>query len=687
MKRLLSSLFNTIIQNTLLFPVITFLAITTLVFTLWHKSIEDYHIWTKQQLRQAGDISTQEFNTTIKGEIIRLENIKKRLEFSNGDYHQFWDSDVNILLEQSNSIKFVEWIDSAMVIRKINPLKGNEAALKLDISKISYRKKEWIMHSIDSSINITPWSKMTQGGHAFLIDIPTYYENKFQGTVTAGMDFTESFNKFSTKLKDYCIEVRDNEGTLFYEFNAEKKVVKDASFSYKSELTIDYLDKQLWNVKLYPTNDLLFLTNKRAFINYTLLFGIILSLLISMLIYFYIKSLKATARALKINTKLANVNTRLKQEKQKADQASKAKTDFLSNMSHEIRTPLHAILGFIQVLKEGNIQQEDKEYVHLMDRSSNNLLTIVNDILEIHKIESGTVTIEEQLFCPSLKLKELVETYEYLFKEKGLYLNLDLTKSDGLYVVSDMSKYSQIITNLLKNALKFTLKGGITVLYKEERIAQKLRLRISIKDSGIGISKSKLATIFERFTQIDSSLKKQHEGSGLGLAISKDFADLLDGSITVKSELDKGSEFIFTAMLNISQHNTLQIIETFENLKLPNLKVLVVDDNTVNVIVLKKLLEDIDIHVDSATNGQIAIEQFRSKNYNLIFMDIHMPQMDGYEATEIIRKEDNEIIIIGLSANVTSTAIQKAMDSGMNNYITKPFTKERLYKLLLNYFS
>lgn len=687
MKPLSSSIFNNVIQKTLLVPVITFLAITALVFTFWQKSIEDYQIWAQQQLRQAGEISTQEFNTTIKEEIVRLENIKKRLEFTSGSHHQFWDSDINLILEQSNSIKFIEWIDSSMVIRKINPLKGNEAALNLDISNISYRNNEWKLHGLDSTINITPWSKMTQEGSAFLVDIPTYYKGKFQGTVTAGMDFTESFNKFSTKLKDYCIELRDNKGTLFYEYNANKKVLTDDNFIFKSKLSFDYLDKKLWDLKLFPTNDLLYLSNKRAFINYSLYFGIILSLLISMLIYFYIKSLKATTRVLNINSKLANVNTRLSQEKQKAEQASIAKTDFLSNMSHEIRTPLHAILGFIQVLKSSKLQKEDKEYVALMDKSSNNLLTIVNDILEIHKIESGSITIEKQLFCPSLKLKELVDTYEYLFKEKGLYLKLDSLELNGFNVVSDMSKYSQIITNLLKNALKFTLNGGITVTYKEERIAQKLRISISIKDSGIGISKSKLKTIFERFTQIDSSFKKQHEGSGLGLAISKDFAELLDGSITVNSTFDKGSEFIFSAMLNVSEKNTFQIAETFENLKLPHLNVLVVDDNAINVIVLKKLLEDIDIHVDAVTNGQMAIEKFKTQSYQLIFMDIHMPQMDGYEATEIIRKDDDKIIIVGLSANVTSTAIQKALDSGMTNYITKPFTKERLYKLILTYFA
>ncbi|GAA3771993.1 hypothetical protein GCM10022271_00130 [Corallibacter vietnamensis] len=687
MKINMSQIYDAVLQRIFVLPILALTSIAVLVITIWDKSIDDYQVWVKQQIQLTGELTTQEFIAHINKEIVQLENLKNRLEFTNGDYHKYWDKEVNTILKQSDAIKFVEWIDSSMVIRKIHPLKGNEAALNLDISKIDYRKKEWESHSIDSSINVTPWSKMTQGGYAFLIDIPAYYNNTFQGTASAGMDFTNSFNTFSTSLKDYAIELRDNKGVLFYEYNTKNRALIDDSFVYKSDLTIDYLDKQFWSLKLYPTNELLFFTNKRAFINYMLLFGIILSLLISMLIYFYLKALRETKRALSINKKLANVNFRLNKQKQKAEQASKAKTDFLSNMSHEIRTPLHAILGFIQVLKSSNLKESDKEYVALMDKSSNNLLAIVNDILEIHKIESGNIILEKHLFCPSEKLKELIDTYEYHFKQKGLYINLSFLNNESYSVISDMNKYSQIITNLLKNALKFTVNGGVEVTYNEEKIEEKLSIKIQVKDSGIGISKSKLKTIFDRFTQIESSLKKEYEGSGLGLAISKDFAELLNGSITVDSFENKGSVFTFTGIMEISEKQSYQFGETYENFKLPNINVLVVDDNKINVTVLRKLLEDIDIHVDSVENGQLALDRFKENRYNLILMDIHMPKMDGYEATQIIRKQDSDVIIIGLSANVTSTAIQKALDSGMNNYITKPFTKERLYRLIATYFT
>ncbi|MGY0391852.1 response regulator [Bizionia sp. KMM 8389] len=687
MEVLISSIYNKIVQRTFLLPFLAFIFTTILVFTLWDKSVEDYQVWAKQQIQQTGEISSEKFTTIITEEIVKVANLKHRLEFTEGRYHEFWDLDANRVIEQSQAIRFIEWIDSSMIIKKINPLKGNESALNLDISKIAYRNTDWLLHSKDSTINITPWSELTQGGKAFLVDIPTYYNNKFQGTVTAGMDFTYDFTDFANQLKDYAIEIYDNKGTLIYNHNMQNKAKTDPSFIYKQQLDVKRLNNYYWHLNLYPTNDLLFFTNKRTFINYTLIFGIILAFLISMLIYFYLKALEATKRVLNINKKLAAVNKHLNLQKLKAENASKSKTDFLSNMSHEIRTPLHAILGFIQILKSSNLGTKEQEYIAHMDNSSNNLLAIVNDILEIHKIESGKMILNKKIFSPVIQLQILSNTYEYHFKEKGLGLSLNIIKHNNHNVLSDLSKYNQIITNILKNALKFTTNGGIEIFYEEEKIDDKLRIIIRIKDSGIGISQNKLKAIFNRFTQIENSLKKQHEGSGLGLAISKEFAELLGGSISVKSALNEGSEFTFTALLPISEEDSFTIKETYENLKLPHLKVLVVDDNQVNVLVLKKLLEDVDIQVDAVSNGQLAIDKFRSNTYNLLLMDIHMPEMDGYEATEIIRQEDSEVIIIGLSANVTSTAIQKALDSGMTNYITKPFTKERLYKLILTYLS
>ncbi|MFC4722298.1 response regulator [Geojedonia litorea] len=644
-------------------------------------------VWVKEQITQTGNLATQEFQSIVRSDIARLENLKKRLEFTDGEYYLNWEQDATMLIEQNASFKFLEWIDSSMIIRKINPLKGNEAALNLDVSKVAYRKDEWIKHSLDSTTNITQWAKLTQGGYAFLVDVPVYFKDRFQGTITAGMDFTEHFNKFATPLKDYSIELRDNEGTLFYEFNPLNKNTSNKNLIYETSFFTDISDRQGWSFKLYPTDKLL-LAERLSFINFALGIGILLSLLISLLIYFYLRAKKETKRALDSNIKLSKANEKLEKERKKAEKASKAKTEFLSNMSHEIRTPLHAILGFIQVLKQGDLNATDQSYIDLMDKSSNNLLSIVNDILEIDKIESGNVILEDTYFNPAQKIKDLLEIYKFHFSEKNLYIHTNFQEPYGINVMGDQNKFSQIVINILKNALKFTTEGGIKVEYSEVKIKNHLKVNVSIEDTGIGIPKNKLNTIFNRFTQIDGSLKKQHEGSGLGLAISKDLAALLGGTISAKSILNQGSIFEISVLLKITENqNKFNISETFNNINLSHLHVLIVDDNKINVIVLKKLLEDLSIKVDIAYNGKIAVEKVESNNYQLVLMDIHMPEMDGFEATTIIRKLNTDLIIFGLSANVTTQAISKALDCGMNNYLTKPFTKERLYKLLLTYFS
>ena len=673
-------------KNILILPIIIFFGLSTVACFIWEKSIGDYQIRVKEQIQLTGNISTKEFIKTINKEVQRLENLKTRLEVSNGRFHNYWAKETNMILSQSQTIKFIEWIDTTMVITKITPLKGNENALGLDISKIDYRKNDWVKHTTNKTINITSWSKMTQGGDAFLIDIPTYYNNKLQGTVSAGMDFTTSFNEFTSGLENYCIELIDDNGTPFYTYNLANKANVGDEYTFTNTLEADKLKGQNWELRLYPTNELLSSTNETAFINYTLIFGVALSFMLSLLIYFYHKSLKETQRALEGNTRLANLNLRLKKEKKKAEDASKAKTDFLSNMSHEIRTPLHAILGFLQILKQSEFNDREKEYINLMGKSSKSLLAIVNDILEIHKIESGTVTLEETAFIPLKKVREITDTFQLQFIDKGLYLKTDFIKNGGIKVKGDKNKFSQVVTNILKNALKFTPKGGIDITYCEHILDDRLNVRVVVKDTGVGIPNNKLNSIFKRFIQIDSSLKKQHEGSGLGLAISKEFAELLNGDITVESSENEGSTFVFTAMFKICENQENIVKKPLDSLSLSHLNILVVDDNKINVIVLRKLLEEVNINVDVANNGLEALKKTKVNDYHIIFMDIHMPEMDGYEATQNIRKVNDQVVIIGLSANVTTDAIEKAMKSGMTNYLTKPFVKERLYKLINMYF-
>ncbi len=682
-------MFNKIYKKVVLLPLASFIITSLLAISVWNEALYTNNQLIEENVLQTGHLISKEFKNIIKSDIARLQNLKNRIEFTNGMYFEHWEKDASMLLEQNSSFQFLEWIDSTMIVRKITPLIGNENALNLDISKIEYRRDEWIKHSKNNLVNITPWAKLTQGGHAFLVDIPVYFQNNFQGTITGGMDFKKNFNKLTTSLENqYSIELWDHKKTLFYNLNQNNKLKTGKNFVFEDYFLIDSLDNHKWLLKVTPSNDLL-IYQAQIITHIALIAALILCLLISFLIYFYIRTKENAKQALASNIKLLKTNKKLNNARNRAEKASLAKTEFLSNMSHEIRTPLHAIIGFIELLKSSTLNKTDKEYLSLMEKASNNLLNIVNDILDIEKIESGKIELTEVNFNPSKKIQELIDVNQFIFLQKNLYLKANFMNTHSMNVIGDENKLIQIVHNIIKNGLKFTESGGVTLTYNET-IVQKnqLRITISIKDTGIGIHQDSLNAIFERFTQIENSVKKHYEGSGLGLSICQIFIKMMGGEISVKSLPNVGTEFSFDVFFPISDNRKKEInIVNKKNINLSDLNILIVDDNHLNIIVLKKFLEDFGIKPDTAKNGKIALEKFIKKPYQLIFMDIHMPEMDGWEATKEIRKINMDVIIFGLSANVTTEAIDKALENGMNNYLSKPFKKEHIYKLLHFHFS
>ncbi|GAA4279597.1 ATP-binding protein [Gaetbulibacter aestuarii] len=668
-------------------PLMVFVLLTAVISLIYIVALNKHYNVIDEQVHDTGKLLSKEFYQQFNSEVSKLEDLKKRLEHTKGSYFSNWEYDANLLLEQSGSFKFIEWIDSSMIIRKIVPVIGNEAALNLNISKVDYRRNEWLEHSKNGLINITPWAELTQKGNSFLVDVPVYFHDRFQGTITAGMDFTDAFDRLVDYQKNqYTVELYDDKGTLFYSVNKDKKLKSHLSTYDDSFIEVDMLDHQKWHLKVYPSETLM-LAEGRDIIDVAFIFGIVLSFLISGLVYFYLRAKKGTRLAFQSYSKLIETNKIINHERDRAQKASQAKTDFLSNMSHEIRTPLHAILGFIELIKGSKLSSTNREYLNLMEKSSTNLLSIVNDVLDIEKIESGKLELHKTCFNPSEKIKELIDVNQFIFLKKDLYLQGEFPEHSYNYVMGDETKLQQIINNLLKNALKFTNTGGVTLTYNETKtINNELNINIKIKDTGIGIPSEKLDDIFERFTQIENSIKKEYQGSGLGLYICKTYANMMGGDIEVRSELNKGTEFTFNVIMPLTENNENTTSAIQKSVKFSDLEVLIVDDNSLNVIVLKKFLEDFGITPDIANNGIVALEKFKENRPQLVFMDVHMPKMDGWEATREIRKLDKEVIIFGLSANVTSEAIDKGIESGMNNYLSKPFKKDSLQKLLYFHF-
>jgi signal transduction histidine kinase/DNA-binding response OmpR family regulator len=373
----------------------------------------------------------------------------------------------------------------------------------------------------------------------------------------------------------------------------------------------------------------------------------------------------------------------------KEREAARVKENFLANMSHEIRTPMNAIIGFTHLLERRPLDTESKEYVGIIQRSGENLLSVINDILDLSKIEAGMMRIETVVF----HVEELFQSVESLFSEKAagknIMLSSDIAEDVPQVMEGDAKHLTQILVNLVGNAIKFTDKGAVMISVSNAGVSEEgVKLGITVSDTGIGIPKDKLTAIFNRFQQAEDSVTRNYGGSGLGLAIVKDLVTLMHGHIEVESEEGKGTSFHLqvpfklsgetpSALTRISQPGETAY-DTFHHVH-----ILVVEDNQVNQSLLQQLFKQWQLSFDLAQNGKEAITLLRARKYDLILMDIQMPVMDGYTATTEIRKVLKlNTPIIAMTAHALSGEREKCLGLGMDEYISKPVREENLLQLI-----
>jgi PAS domain S-box-containing protein len=378
------------------------------------------------------------------------------------------------------------------------------------------------------------------------------------------------------------------------------------------------------------------------------------------------------------------------QASRKAEEAAQSKQQFMSTMSHEIRTPLNEVIGITNLLLQGNPREDQMDFIKTLRFSGNHLLTLVNDVLDYNKMESGKIVFEQAQFNLDDFLRDIMRTYSFRSKSKNL--EFDIVKENELpaEVIGDSIRLNQILSNLLSNALKFTQKGGIHVIIRElERKNDISRIEFLVKDTGLGIPKDKHDIIFESFTQASPDTTRHYGGTGLGLAICKKLVELQGGEIKVESEPDKGSTFRFVLSFGISKNGTkVETGETAESYTgLEGKKILVAEDNKINFFVVNKFLTGWGVKVTQAENGKLALEILEKEDFDLVLMDLHMPVMDGIEATRIIRKSEDprisNIPVVALTAAIMSENHDKIEDLSINDYVLKPFKPRDLFEKIL----
>ncbi|HKR05989.1 MAG TPA: ATP-binding protein [Bacteroidia bacterium] len=379
----------------------------------------------------------------------------------------------------------------------------------------------------------------------------------------------------------------------------------------------------------------------------------------------------------------------LREAKEKAEQMSMARQEFLSVMSHEMRTPLNAVVGISHLLAEGDLTPEQEENISILQFSAQNLLSLINNILDFSKIESGMLQLEQIDFNFNQLIRRVMDSFRHNAQEKQVRLNLQTEMDIPEILNGDPARLTQVLTNLLHNAIKFTEQGEVRLAVRAvSEDTEKIRIYFEISDTGIGIENDRLEEIFDSYTQAKPSITRQFGGSGLGLTICKKLVKIMGGEIRVKSKVNTGSVFSFDLEFTLGSRGEQKLISHRHehDFDLTGIRVLLVEDNVTNRALAKKFITRWGALVDTAENGMVAVKKVNESPYDLVLMDLQMPVMDGYKANRIIRDlgyTSEKLPVIALSAYILDEVKTKVRASGMNDYLSKPIDPHELYRKIV----
>ena len=589
------------------------------------------------------------------------------------------------LMQDEDDIIKVHEIAKDGIVSQIYPMEGNEDVIGLNMMENPERKKEARLARDSGEYTIAGPFELVQGGNGVLLFDPVYRTDdkgckKFWGFSILVMDW----QKFIKKMELDQLENAGYHYQIWKKGTDDERIVIAQCDNLQETDTLEVactVPNDTWYFEIVPENGWVTMTQK--------LWGLFISVMTALIVMITYLQFKMRRYRDALHEK------ELEKAILEAKNANEAKTRFLFNMSHDIRTPMNAIIGFSELL-EKHIDEKDKaiDYLGKIKSSSNFLLSLINYVLEMARIESGKLVLKKEVRCVTDLIESLTDVFEPGVKKKFITYSCE-TDIQHKYVICDEIKVREIFINIIGNSVKYTPEGGkISVSVKEEPFEKEnyIAYRIIVEDNGIGMSKEYLPHIFEEFSREHTSTESKVTGTGLGLPIVKSLIDMMGGTIEVESQLGCGTKM--TVVLPFEIASEKQILEEKQKEKekisdsILGKRVLLAEDNELNVEIAMTVLKENGLKAERAANGKQCIEMLKKMPedyYDMILMDIQMPEMDGYEATKLIRNLDDaraDIPIVAMTANAFEEDRQKALENGMNAHVSKPVDMNMLFKVM-----